>query len=278
MSFGYQSRGRAYSTHAPPTPQKASAAGRGQTWIDVGPLFADCFSKRLPGACDSTPRLNHDPDRPRTSRTLKRTTTNPFVASEGYLFLIGAAVLVVLAGRYMGIPATVPPLLLLVYFFLIFRDPDRPVPAVPLGVVSPVDGEVIEVGLTDRSVLGEEAQVIAIRVNSLGAYTARSPVEGKVLDFATDGRDQAAAQVSGGLWLRTDEGDDVVLRFRGHRFGLVPKAFARYGERVGQGQRCAFLRLTRVAEVQVPVVARMQVKVGQSVAAGSDVLAKLPSH
>ena len=209
---------------------------------------------------------------------MKRTTTNPFVASEGYFFLIGAAALVVIAARYAGLPAAIPGLVLLGLFFLIFRDPDRPVPAVPLGVVSPVDGEVVEVGVTDRPVSGDEAQVIAIRVNALGTYTARSPIEGKVLDFATDGRSERPSVANGGMWLRTDEGDDVVLRFRNHRLGLVPKAFVRYGERLGQGQRCAFLRLTGIAEVQVPLVARVQVEPGQSVTAGSDVLAKLPSH
>jgi len=209
---------------------------------------------------------------------LRRTTTNPFVASEGYLFLLGAAALAVLAVRYVGWPYAIPPLLLFALFFLIFRDPDRPVPAVPLGVVSPVDGEIIEVGLTDRSVLGAEAQLIAIKVNSLGTYTARSPVEGKVLDLATDAPGERQTDGNGGLWLRTDEGDDVVLRFRNNRLGLVPRAFARFGERLGQGQRCAFLRLTGIAEVQVPLVARLQVEVGQSVTAGSDVLAKLPSH
>jgi phosphatidylserine decarboxylase len=81
---------------------------------------------------------------------------------------------------------------------------------------------------------------------------------------------------SNGLWIRTDEDDDVVLQFHGHRFGLAPLAFLRYGERVGQGQRCAFLRLTRQAEVQLPIASRVLVTKGQRVTAGADVLAKLP--
>ena len=81
-----------------------------------------------------------------------------------------------------------------------------------------------------------------------------------------------------GLWVRTDEGDDVVLQFSGHRFGLAPRAFLQYGERVGQGQRCAYLRLTRLAEVELPLAARILVTEGQWVSAGRDVLAKLPHH
>ena len=89
------------------------------------------------------------------------------------------------------------------------------------------------------------------------------------------GRSRILAGASG-LWVRTDEQDDVILQFTGHRFGLAPRAFLRFGERVGQGQRCAYLRLTRMAEVQLPLAARIQVAQGQRVSAGSDVLAKLP--
>lgn len=88
-------------------------------------------------------------------------------------------------------------------------------------------------------------------------------------------RDKVPAEANG-LWLRTDENDDVVLQFHGYRFGLAPQAFLGYGERVGQGQRCAYLRLARFAEVQLPINGRVLVTVGQQVVAGSDLLAKLP--
>ena len=67
-----------------------------------------------------------------------------------------------------------------------------------------------------------------------------------------------------------------MLQFHGHRFGFAPLAFLGYGERVGQGQRCAYLRLTRLAEVQLPINGRVLVTEGQKVSAGVDVLAKLP--
>ncbi len=167
-------------------------------------------------------------------------------------------------------------MLLLLYLFLIFRDPNRQIPAVPLGVVSPADGVVIDVGVTDKGVLDRESHRIVIRVNSLGTYTARCPIEGKIMDLHSEPPERLVNNGSSGLWVRTDEDDDVVLQFHGHRFGLAPLAFLRYGERVGQGQRCAFLRLTRQAELQLPIASRVLVKAGQRVTAGADVLAKLP--
>lgn len=215
----------------------------------------------------------------RTFLQLRRTVTrNPFAASEGVPFLFGMASFAVVVWHFGGFLVALLPLAALGFLYLIFRDPHRPVPAVPLGVVSPVDGEIIRVGPAESPVLDDEAQTISIRVNSLGTYTARCPVEGKIMDLSTNGSSETMPIGSGGLWVRTDEGDDVILRFRNNRLGLAPRAFIRYGERVGQGQRCAFLRLTGVAEVQVPAAARLQVETGQRVTAGSDVLAKLPHH
>lgn len=162
------------------------------------------------------------------------------------------------------------------YSSLIFRDPRRAVPAAPLGVVCPVDGTVVDIGLTDKSFINGDAHKVIVRINSLGTYTARCPVEGKIMDFRDAQASKMGAAVESGLWVRTDEGDDVVLQFHGHRFGLAPRAFMRYGERVGQGQRCAYLRLTRFAEVQLPINGRVLVEPGQKVSAGTDLLAKLP--
>jgi phosphatidylserine decarboxylase len=201
---------------------------------------------------------------------------NPFVAREGFPFLVVTLAGIFVVWQYAGGYYAIPLVILLVYFVLVFRDPRRNVPAVPLGIVSPVDGTVIDVGLTDKSVLNGEAHKIIIRVNSLGTYTARCPIEGKVMDFRGDQPNKQVPGETSGLWVRTDEDDDVVLQFHGHRFGLAPRAFLRYGERVGQGQRCAYLRLTRFAEVQLPINGRVLVAAGQRVAAGSDVLAKLP--
>ncbi len=98
------------------------------------------------------------------------------------------------------------------------------------------------------------------------------------MDFRGNGEKESVRKLSSGLWIKTDEGDDVVLQFKRHRFGLAPLALLSFGERIGQGQRCAYLRLARVAELQFPIHGRMLVEPGQRVIAGCDVLGKLPPH
>lgn len=205
-----------------------------------------------------------------------RDRDNPFVAREGIPFLGAAVVAIFAVAQFGDLIYTLIPAVILIWLFLVFRDPVRAVPAVPLGVLSPVDGTVVEVGLTDNGALNGEAHRILIKVELLGTYTARCPSEGKIMDFRAAVPDSAAVGHASGLWVKTDEGDDVILQFRGHRFGLAPLAFLGYGERVGQGQRCAYLRLTRLAEVQLPIHSRVQVSSGQKLAAGVDLLAKLP--
>ena len=201
---------------------------------------------------------------------------NPFVAHEGIPFLFVSAVSCWAAFYYLNFFWLSGAVFLFVILFLIFRDPRRRIPAVPLGVVSPVDGRVVEVGTVDKGVLQGEARRVVVRINSFGTYTARCPVEGKIMDLHSASSNGASVYQTNALWVQTDEGDDVVLQFSGYRFGLAPKSFVGFGERLGQGSRCAYLRLTRYAEVHMPIDSTILVEPGQRVVAGHDLLGKLP--
>lgn len=207
-----------------------------------------------------------------------RDRSNPFLAPEGIPFIAAAGIVVIVFWNLLGLISAIIPILVLIWLYLIFRDPMRASPAAPLGVLSPVDGVIVEVSRTNQSSIHPEAHKIIIEVNSLGTYTARCPTEGKIMDIRVSRKDGRAASSENGLWVQTDEGDDVVLQFNGHRFNVAPLAFLGYGERVGQGQRCAYLRLTRMAEIQISADSRILVNAGQKVLAGVDVLGKLPSH
>lgn len=201
---------------------------------------------------------------------------NPFVAGEGIPFLLANAAAGWFAYRYLDLVWLAAAAALFVILFLVFRDPRRLIPSSPLGVVSPADGRVVTVDRIGEDAIQGEAHRIVIRISSLGTYTARCPVEGKIMDLATQAGDRHVDLPTNALWVRTDEGEDVVLRFGGYRFGLPPRSFVRYGERVGQGARCAYLRLTRYAEIHLPIESRILIAPGQRVTAGLDMVAKLP--
>ena len=78
---------------------------------------------------------------------------NPFIAREGLPFLVLTGVAFAAALRYLDVIFAVAAALLFLLLYLVFGDPRREVPASPLGVVSPVDGRVVEISLTDSSAL-----------------------------------------------------------------------------------------------------------------------------
>ena len=201
---------------------------------------------------------------------------NPFIASEGVLPMLLMAVIAVLLARYYGPWHALLPVVLLALMFLLFRDPTRDVPSVALGLVSPVDGEVVLVEKTDKCVVQGEAYRIRFRIDSLGTYTARSPMEGRVMNLHSSTEGVGPDCPANALWVRNDEGDSIVLQFHGYRLGLAPRSFIKIGERVGQGHRCAYLRLAQFADVYTPIAGKVLVEPGQRVTAGSDLVGSVP--
>jgi phosphatidylserine decarboxylase len=200
------------------------------------------------------------------------------ICREGWPWLIGAAILWGVIFRVWGPAWSLPVVLLIGWLIFLFRDPGRQVPPLPLAVVAPVDGKVTEVVQYHDGVLPGKWTRIAIRTNHLGAYTVRSPIEGSIRDVREEARDVDPARLTCGLWVRSEEQDNVVLLFPGRRRRFAPKSFVRYGERVGQGQRFAYLRLAPKAEVYLPATAEIQVSAGDRVFAGTTVLADLAGN
>ena len=201
---------------------------------------------------------------------------SPFVAREGIPYLALALALTAFALRYFGWWAVPFPLAAAILLFLLFRDPQRVVPSLALGIVSPVDGEVVEVETTDRCVVQGNAYRVRIRVDAFGTYTARSPIEGRIMDLHSKAEGVGPNCPANALWVETDEGHSVVLQFLEYRFGLAPLAFVRLGERVGQGDRCAYVRLARYAELFLPIEGKVSVVPGQQVIAGTSVIGAVP--
>lgn len=195
------------------------------------------------------------------------------VAREGLPWLLLCLAAVLLAYRFAGPAWSLLPALSFVLLFLLFRDPGREVPPLPLAVLAPCDGRVLGTEELSTGPLKGRWQCVRIRCSRMGAYTVRAPIEGQVKCLTE--QELAGPEGRDGLWLRSEEADDVILLFRGPPRPLAPRAFVRYGERLGQGQRFAYLRLAREAQVYLPVTARLKAGPGDRVVAGCSELAAL---
>ncbi|MFK8051955.1 MAG: hypothetical protein AB8F65_03195 [Woeseiaceae bacterium] len=196
-------------------------------------------------------------------------------AREGIGAFVVCAIIAIALAKWFGPLWALPMLIPIGLLIALFQDPVRESPLRPLAALAPCDGKVISVGLCRAGLLDRESLRVIIRVNPWGAYTLRAPVEGKIFDPRDNDSEGSKMTGRGGLWLRTDEGDDVVVAFSGGHFFSVPMSFRRYGERVGHGHRCGFLRLAVRCEVYLPANALPRVEEGDRVLAAVDVLADL---
>ncbi len=197
----------------------------------------------------------------------------PLIAREGWLslFLVGGVAAAVL--YQIGWLWSLPLWAVVVGLLFLFRDPARMVPAAPTAVVSPADGRVTLVETCTDPYLDRDAWRITIRMHPYGVYSTRSPAEGKMLEPKRDSAGPTG--LPHGVCLQTDEGDDLVIVMNRGPLRNPPRCYVRFGERVGQGQRCGFITLGSTVDIYLPLNSRVKVQEGERVHAGADVIAQL---
>ncbi len=201
------------------------------------------------------------------------------IAREGW-WIIFLSCMPALIGFYQGWYVTalvcLLPLPLLAWYF---RDPTRIVPAAPLGIVSPADGNVTAVGADYDPFLERECIRITIDMNWYGVFSIRNPMEGKIQRQWFERPAGTAPWLLGmrifSHWVQSDEHDDVVVCKEPKLWRLQSVFYQQPGERVGQGQRCGYLYFGARVHVLLPGTAQTACKVGDRVRAGSDLIARL---
>ncbi len=177
--------------------------------------------------------------------------------------------------HYFGIVWTIPFWLLSLLVLFMFRDPEREIPSSPLAVVSPVDGRISAIEHLYDPYLDRQSLRIQIDMFRTGVYTTRSPVEGKVLEPGAALMAKLPPKSPHGVWIKTDEGDDLVVVMHRGPLGNAPTCAVRFGERVGQGQRCGYLHLGGRIQLYLPENSRVIVNINDQVQAGKNVVAYL---
>lgn len=197
---------------------------------------------------------------------------NSLIARQGLLPLLLVFTAAVLVLHFVGLAQSLWLWGLAVLVMVLFRDPERSIPSLPLSVLSPADGRVLRVEKVRDPYLNRDSVLVTIDMSPYGAYITRSPVEGKVLEppkLAGDGRNPH------GVWLQTDEGDDIVLVMNKGRLHNNPQCYVRFGDRIGQGKRCGFVHMGGRVDIYLPVNSVPSVASGDTVRAGTDAIARL---
>jgi phosphatidylserine decarboxylase len=197
---------------------------------------------------------------------------NTLISRQGLVPLLLAALAAVMVWHFIGWRESLVLWALALLVLVLFRDPERQVPSIPLTVLSPADGRVVAIDNTTDPYLHRSSLKVSIDMNAYGVYTTRSPIAGKVLEPPNhlDGGEHPH-----GVWLQTDQGDDIVLVMNRGRLHNKPRCYIRFGDRVGQGKRCGFVHLGGRVDIYLPENSQPVVAVGDSVHAGADVIARL---
>ena len=206
------------------------------------------------------------------------------IATEGRVPLVMTAGSAAVVSYYAGAAWALPLWGLLGYVIYLYFERRPGLPAVPLGVLSPVKGKVEIVGLIDDPWLNRNAYRVRLDVPAPGIGILRSPIEGKVLKLWTDAHPFDGPRIAGSgsgspncyaVQIRTDEGVDVIVAVSSLRPISRLRLNATPGERIGQGHRYAFAYFASYIDVLFPANAKPLVATTQRVASGTTVLSQL---
>jgi len=204
-------------------------------------------------------------------------------APEGWPFILGAAALTIvvfaLGGRYV----TILPLILTLFMFYFFRDPDRTIPTDPDVFVAPADGTIIVINdVFEPEFLQKNTKKISIFMSPFNVHVNRSPADGTVkLVIHRKGKFKAAysddaAQINENtsMVLDTAHGPVLVRQIA----GLIARRIVcrvKEGAELKQGERYGMIKFSSRVDIFLPEDVSVEVSMDDSVKAGETALARI---
>ena len=212
----------------------------------------------------------------------------PNINNEGWRFIsIFAAITALLA--IIWLPLGVIGLVLTIWCYYFFRDPDRVTPQIKDVVVSPADGVVQMItrvtGPEELGLNNKTFNRISIFMSVFNVHVNRAPATGKILRLAyIKGKffnatlDKASKDNERQLLaMRTECGKEIAFV---QISGLVARrivCFAKEGQTYQAGERFGLIRFGSRLDVYLPTDIEPQVCIGQTMVAGETILANLKS-
>ena len=208
----------------------------------------------------------------------------PKIHSEGYRFLIIAGVVALVfyaLSTFLGLLG----LLVTIWVYYFFRDPDRYSINDDRYLVSPADGEIIKVeevdGPKELGLEGRKFKKISIFMNVFDCHVNRTPCSGKIDEilykpgkFLNASLDKASEDNERNYYkIKNNDGEDIIVV---QIAGLVARRIVCESEKdqeLKQGDRIGMIRFGSRADVYYENYKPL-VQIGQTAVAGETLLAK----
>jgi phosphatidylserine decarboxylase len=175
-------------------------------------------------------------------------------------------------------------LILILYTLFFFRDPDRNIPADGNAVVAAADGTVADISeIEETEVLKTKMRRVGIFLSIFDVHTNRAPIDGRILyrqhheGLCLDARSPDCSGKNEAMtWAFENPRVTLVVRQLTGAIARRIVAWADVGDQMAKGERFGMIRFGSRTEVYLPLAADVLVKVGDHVAGGSTIIARLP--
>jgi phosphatidylserine decarboxylase len=177
-------------------------------------------------------------------------------------------------------------ILLILSTLSFFRDPNRIAPADANAVVAAADGKVTDIiEIEEVEVLKTKTRRVGIFLSIFDVHTNRAPVDGRVIyrqhrtGLCLDARRPDCSEKNEAVtWGFENARVTIVVR---QITGVIARrivGWAKVGDELRKGDRFGMIRFGSRTEVYLPLTASVLVKVGDHVAGGSTIIARLPEQ
>ena len=208
----------------------------------------------------------------------------PKIHTEGYKFLVIAGFVTIILLSFSGFLGAIG-LLLTVWVYYFFRDPERVIIGDDNYLVSPADGEVIKVeeanGPKEVGLENKKLKKISIFMNVFDCHVNRVPCSGTVEEilykpgkFLNASFDKASEDNERNYYkIKDKSGNDIIIV---QIAGLIARRIVcetNNGQELNQGDRIGMIRFGSRADVYYENYEPL-VKIGQKTISGETLLAK----
>ena len=208
----------------------------------------------------------------------------PKIHAEGYKFLVIAGILTVILYTFSDFLGLIG-LVLTVWVYFFFRDPERVIIDDDNYLVSPADGEIIKVeevdGPKELGLENKRFQKISVFMNVFDCHVNRTPCGGKIEEilykpgkFINASLDKASEENERNYYkIKNSHGEDIIVV---QIAGLVARRIVTdtsVEENVDQGSRIGMIRFGSRADLYFENYEPL-VKVNQRAVAGETLIAK----
>lgn len=158
-----------------------------------------------------------------------------------------------------------------------FRDPERAIPSEPQAIISPADGQVVQ--LVEEDYEGRPVRRLSIFMSPLDVHVNRTPIAGRITSiqykkgaFRVASQDLASVENEQNIF--TVEGEQGVIVVK-QIAGVLARRIVFWksvGDSLARGERVGLIKFGSRVDVLVAPSAEWRVKVGDRVRAGSSIL------